>query len=41
VSARSRRSSIAVAAVVGLILGILAALLWSPFAARFGRRSPA
>ncbi len=41
VTARSRRSSIAVAAVVGLIIGLLAALLWEPVAARFGRRPAA
>jgi capsular polysaccharide biosynthesis protein len=41
VTARSRRNSVVVAAVVGLIIGLLAALLWEPVAGRFGRRRPA
>jgi hypothetical protein len=39
VTARSRRNSVVVAAIVGLILGIVAALLWDGVAARVGRRS--
>ena len=37
-TARSTRNSAAVAGLVGLILGILAALLWEPVAARTGRK---
>jgi hypothetical protein len=36
-TARSTRNSAAVAGLIGLILGILAALLWEPVAARTGR----
>ncbi len=36
-TARSTRNSAAVAGLIGLILGILAALLWEPIAARTGR----
>ena len=39
-TARSRRNSVLVGAVIGLLLGILAALLWEP-AARLGRRTAA
>ena len=38
-TARSTRNSAAVAGLIGLILGILAALLWEPIAARTGRTS--
>jgi hypothetical protein len=37
VTARSRRNSVVVAAVVGLIIGIVAALLWESVAARVSR----
>jgi capsular polysaccharide biosynthesis protein len=37
VTARSRRNSVVVAAVVGLIVGIVAALLWESVAARVSR----
>lgn len=37
-TARSRRNSILVAALIGLIVGALVALLWEPFAGRLGRR---
>jgi hypothetical protein len=37
-TARSARNSAAVAGLIGLILGILAALLWEPVAARTGRK---
>jgi hypothetical protein len=37
-TARSTRNSAAVAGLIGLILGILAALLWEPVAARTGRK---
>ena len=37
-TARSRRNSVAIAAVIGLLLGIVAALLWEPLA-RFARRT--
>lgn len=40
VSARSRRNTLVIGAFAGLILGLLAALLWEP-AARVGRRSSA
>lgn len=36
-TARSTRNSIAVAGLIGLIIGILAALFWEPIAARTGR----
>jgi capsular polysaccharide biosynthesis protein len=38
VTARSRRNSVVVAAIVGLILGLVAALLWEAVAARLGSR---
>ena len=38
VTARSRRNSMLVGAIIGLILGLLAAILWEP-AARLARRS--
>jgi capsular polysaccharide biosynthesis protein len=38
VTARSRRNTMAVAALIGLLLGIVAALLWEPVAGRFARR---
>ena len=38
VTARSRRNTIVVAALIGLLLGIAAALLWDPVAGRFARR---
>jgi len=38
-TARSRRNSILVGALIGLVLGILAALLWEP-AVRVARRAP-
>jgi hypothetical protein len=37
VTARSRRNSVVVAALIGAILGVLAALLWEPVANRFAR----
>ena len=37
-TARSARNSTAVAGLIGLILGILAALFWEPIVARTGRR---
>jgi hypothetical protein len=37
-TARSTRNSTAVAGLIGLILGILAALFWEPIVARTGRR---
>ena len=36
-TARSTRNSVAVAGLIGLIIGILAALFWEPIAARTGR----
>ena len=36
-TARSARNSVAVAGLIGLIIGILAALFWDPIAARTGR----
>ena len=36
-TARSTRNSAAVAGLIGLLLGFLAALLWEPIAARTGR----
>lgn len=36
-TARSTRNSIAVAGLIGLIIGLLAALFWEPIAARAGR----
>ena len=41
VTARSRRNSVVVAALIGLILGVLAALMWDGVAAGFSRRRPA
>jgi uncharacterized protein involved in exopolysaccharide biosynthesis len=38
-TARSRRNSILVGAAIGLLLGILAALLWEPVAARWRSRA--
>jgi hypothetical protein len=38
-TARSARNSVAVAGLIGLIIGILAALFWEPIAARTGRSS--
>jgi hypothetical protein len=38
VTARSRRNTMVVAGLIGLLLGILAALLWEPVAGRFARR---
>jgi hypothetical protein len=38
ITARSRRNSLVVAALIGLIVGALAALLWDGIAARVGRR---
>ena len=38
VTARSRRNAMAVAALIGLLLGIVAALAWEPVAGRFARR---
>ncbi|MEP7225263.1 MAG: hypothetical protein ABI783_09930 [Actinomycetota bacterium] len=38
-TARSTRNSAAVAGLIGLIIGILAALLWEPITARTGRAS--
>jgi uncharacterized protein involved in exopolysaccharide biosynthesis len=37
VTARSRRNTVVVAALIGLIVGVLAALLWDGFAARLRR----
>jgi len=37
-TARSTRNSAAVAGLIGLLLGLLAALLWEPIVARTGRR---
>ena len=37
-TARSTRNSMAVAGLIGLILGFLAALFWEPIVARTGRR---
>ena len=37
-TARSTRNSVAVAGLIGLILGLLAALFWEPIVARTGRR---
>jgi uncharacterized protein involved in exopolysaccharide biosynthesis len=39
VTARSRRNSVVVAAIVGLLLGIVAALVWEGVAGRAARRS--
>ena len=41
VTARSRRNSVVVAALIGLILGAIAALLWDGVAAGLSRRRPA
>jgi Chain length determinant protein len=38
-TARSTRNSVAVAGLIGLIIGLLAALFWDPIAARTGRSS--
>jgi len=40
VTARSRRNSVVVAALIGLILGAIAALMWDGFAAGLSRRRP-
>ena len=40
VEAKSRRSSIIVGAVIGLVVGILLALAWDPVRRRFGRAKP-
>ena len=37
-TARSKRNSAVVGAFLGLLLGIVAALLWEPLAGRFARR---
>jgi uncharacterized protein involved in exopolysaccharide biosynthesis len=37
-TARTRRSTIAVAGLIGLLLGLAGALLWEPLASRVGRR---
>lgn len=37
-TARTRRSTIAVVALIGLLLGLVAALAWEPLAARLARR---
>lgn len=39
VTARTKRSTIAVVALIGLLLGLVAALVWEPVAARLARRS--
>jgi capsular polysaccharide biosynthesis protein len=39
ITARSRRNTVVVAALIGLIIGALAALLWDGVAARIARRS--
>jgi hypothetical protein len=39
-TARSKRNSMLVGALIGLILGIVAALAWEPVATRLGRRAP-
>lgn len=41
VTARSRRNSVVVAALIGLILGAIAALMWDGVAAGLSRRRPA
>jgi capsular polysaccharide biosynthesis protein len=38
VTARSRRNSVVVAALIGLVLGVIAALMWDGIAAGFSRR---
>ena len=38
-TARSSRNSIAIAGLIGLIIGLLAALFWDPITARTGRQS--
>ena len=38
VTARTKRSTIAVVALIGLLLGLVAALVWDPVAARLARR---
>jgi uncharacterized protein involved in exopolysaccharide biosynthesis len=40
VTARSRRNSVVVAAIIGLILGVIVALIWEAAAARTERRTP-
>ena len=37
-TARTRRSTVAVAAIIGLLVGLVAALLWEPVAGRVARR---
>jgi len=39
ITARSRRNTVVIAAVIGLIIGALAALLWEPVAARIAPRN--
>jgi hypothetical protein len=39
ITARSRRNTVVISAVIGLILGALAALLWEPVAARVTPRN--
>jgi hypothetical protein len=41
VTARSRRNSVVVAALIGLLLGVIAALMWDGVAAGLSRRRPA
>jgi capsular polysaccharide biosynthesis protein len=41
VTARSRRNSVVVAAIVGLLIGLVAALMWDAVAARAARRATA
>jgi hypothetical protein len=38
-TARSKRNSMLVGALIGLILGVIATLVWEPATARFGRRA--
>jgi len=40
VTARSRRNTVVVAALIGLLLGVIAALMWDGIAAGFSRRRP-
>jgi hypothetical protein len=37
-TARSRRNSVVVGALIGLLLGVIAAVLWEPVAGAFARR---
>ena len=37
-SAKSRRNSLVVGGLIGLIIGLLAAVLWDPIAGRFASR---